>query len=266
MGLVDSLREPLFELRLIAMTAALPSPRDPLANHAVNVAVLSVAMGRLLGLPRAELVNLGFAALFHDIGRAAEGRFPPDAGNEESLDAAKMHVTEGIRLASQGRELGDAGRMRVIVIQEHHRVADGYPHAVGLPEPHLYSRIVATADAYDKLENGTPWWAPMNPAEAVRTILRSPEKFDPAIAELLRDVLGKTPRGTVLELRNGELVVVVEGGARWGNRPVVRRLFVAPGQPDPGRRLQQIQDLAAEIARELEPTAVQVDWRREASA
>ena len=266
MKLVDCLKSPFFELRLIAMTAAPPSPRDPLANHAVNVAILSVAMGRLLGLTRAELVNLGFAALFHDIGRASEGRFPPDPGSEEGIDQANMHVTEGIRLVSQGRELGDAGRLRVIVIQEHHRVADGYPDSPGLPRPHLFSRIVAVADAYDKLENGTPWWSPMNPAEAVRTILRSPDKFDPTVAELLRDVLGKTPRGTVLELRSGELVVVVEGGARWGHRPVVRRLFVAPGRPDPGRRLQQIQDLGAEIARELDPRAVHVDWRREASA
>jgi HD-GYP domain-containing protein (c-di-GMP phosphodiesterase class II) len=262
MKLIAGMEATFFEQRLLALTGTAPSTRDPLASHAVNVAVLSIAMGRLLDLKPAQLVNLGFAALFHDIGRALVGRFPNPPGSVEDGEQRAEHVGEGVRLVL-GCGLGDAELTRLVVIQEHHRVCDGFPDSPGLPTPHLYSRIIATADAYDKLQNGTPWWPGVNPAEAMRILLRTPKTFETPVAELLRDVIGKTPRGTVLELKNGALVMVMDGGARWGHRPVVRRLFIQPGKPDPDRKLMQINNLAGEIARELDPTKVNVDWRRE---
>jgi HD-GYP domain-containing protein (c-di-GMP phosphodiesterase class II) len=38
-------------------------------HHSVNVSVLSIVLGVALGLNRKELSDLGFAALFHDIGK-----------------------------------------------------------------------------------------------------------------------------------------------------------------------------------------------------
>jgi HD-GYP domain-containing protein (c-di-GMP phosphodiesterase class II) len=37
--------------------------------HCVNVSLLSIAIGRLLGLARTDLANLGVAALLHDVGK-----------------------------------------------------------------------------------------------------------------------------------------------------------------------------------------------------
>lgn len=45
----------------------LGAPVDEL--HAVNVSVLSIALGRALGLARQDLVDIGVSALFHDLGR-----------------------------------------------------------------------------------------------------------------------------------------------------------------------------------------------------
>src|SRR5690606_28822311 len=38
-------------------------------QHSVHVAVLSMAVGQRLGLPRAELSQLGVGAMFHDMGK-----------------------------------------------------------------------------------------------------------------------------------------------------------------------------------------------------
>ena len=40
----------------------------PAVLHGVNVCMLSLALGRALGLTRAQLVDLGVGALFHHIG------------------------------------------------------------------------------------------------------------------------------------------------------------------------------------------------------
>ncbi|MGA2534255.1 MAG: hypothetical protein ABSG19_14615, partial [Candidatus Aminicenantales bacterium] len=38
-------------------------------NHSINVCMLALALGRRLGLSRSELVDLGIAAFFHDLGK-----------------------------------------------------------------------------------------------------------------------------------------------------------------------------------------------------
>lgn len=60
------------------------APVDEL--HAVNVAVLSIALAHALGLGRQALVDIGIAALFHDVGRttANEPMPAPAAGDRGS--------------------------------------------------------------------------------------------------------------------------------------------------------------------------------------
>jgi HD-GYP domain-containing protein (c-di-GMP phosphodiesterase class II) len=42
---------------------------DRMTAHALNVTVVSMLMGRTLGLPEAELLDVGTGALLHDIGK-----------------------------------------------------------------------------------------------------------------------------------------------------------------------------------------------------
>lgn len=267
MKVVEELRAGAFQLRLLGLTVLLPGEQDPWASHAVNTCVLSLAMGRLLGLARGPMADLGFAALFHDAGRALVDRLPSTNRAGERRQSALGHVGAGVTAALRGRGHGDAGLLRLIVAQEVHRVLDGYPEAGGLRPPHLYSRVVAAADAFDRLCQGTPWSPPLSPVGALGR-LGGPApgeelpagRLDPAIHELLVDVLGPYPRGTLLLLPGGELVVVVDGGARRQGRPLARRLLHADGAPDPHGTLSEV--AAPASARVLEPAAVDLDWRR----
>lgn len=261
--IVEFLDARVFALRLIAMTVSAPNREDPLATHAANVAVLSMAMGRLLGLGRAQIANLGFAALFHDIGRAEAGaRFPDPPGAREDLLQATEHVTRGVRILLRSKTAGAANQLRLIVCQEHHRVADGYPEVQGLPPPHPFSRIVAVADTFDKLQNGTPWYKPRGPAEALEAILGD-DRHDPAVTALMRDVLGRRPRGSIVRLRDTTLGVVLEGGASRGHCPLLRVLMDANGKRVEGLVLREVTD-PDEVVLDVpaEAIAAVIDWRQ----
>ena len=41
-----------------------------LYNHMLNTAILSIAIGKRINLPKNQLSSLGIAAMFHDIGKA----------------------------------------------------------------------------------------------------------------------------------------------------------------------------------------------------
>lgn len=263
MTLVENLRQGAFQLRLLGLTT-LPHPeRDPFAGHAVNVCLLSLAMGRLLGLSRGHLADLGYAALFHDLGRAIVGREPSTTQAGERQRTALAHVIAGVSAALRGRGFGEAGLLRLVVAQEVHRVVEGYPEASGLRRPHLYSRIVAVADAYDRLCQGTPWSAPLSPASALERLGQpwpTGERFEAPVLQLLRDVLGPRPVGTLLARPAGELVVVIDGGARRQGKPLTRRLLREDGALDPQGTIEEVQDL--ERCRVVEPQQVDLEWQR----
>ena len=254
---IDALASQTFTRRLQGLTLLAPDPETPLSSHLANVAVHALGMGRLLGLHPQRLLELGFAAFFHDVGRGVSGREPATQRVGERRQTAEPHVLHGLRLAIDVPAVDGADLARVQVAQEHHRVGrDGtYPARDGLSRPHLFSRIVAVADAFDRLENGTPWRAPLAPAHALRAL---DEQFDATLVDLLRDTLGRYPRGTTLRLPDGSLVVVVEGGARRGHRPVARPLQ-ARGKT---KKLTELhQDVEVEV---IGPQHVSPGWRIQA--
>lgn len=279
--IVDSQRAGIFELRLLAITALPLAESDPLAAHSANVAVLALAMGRLLGLGRGPLGDLAFAAFAHDLGRSEAGgagaessssagfrKLGPDGRTEDS-ESRYSHVVRGVALALRSHCYDSAALLRLIISQEHHRAVDRYPGAASSDAPHAMSRIVGIADAFDKLEHGTPWAPAMSPALALEALegdaasagsSEVENRYDPTVVRLLKDVLGAVPRGSLLRLRDRSVAVVVDGGARRGNRPIARRLLGADGRPDARTPLFEVDRRA--IEKHLAPTDVSADWRK----
>lgn len=259
---LERLRGLDFTIRLLALTV-LPYPAGhALAGHSVDVAILSILMGRLLRLPRGVLADLGYAAFFHDLGRSPQGWPQAEDGSEDNA-VRQNHPARGVALALAGTDTGDAGLWRVVVALEHHRMPDGFPRDRSFQEhPHLFARIVSIADAFDRLEKGSPQTPALSPFAALSQIQAQRWRFEETLTGLLHDVLGKWPRGTLVRLKEGSIGVVIDGGARWGDRPIVRRLLLPDGSADPSRKTAELAtpDMVAGI---VDPSEVpSLDWRR----
>jgi hypothetical protein len=71
------------------------------SQHSMNVCIFSIALGRRVGLPVAELENIGLCGLMHDIGKmkipltvlTKPGKFEPD-----EVVLMRSHSTEGWKL------------------------------------------------------------------------------------------------------------------------------------------------------------------------
>ena len=135
------------------------------------------------------------------------------------------------------------------VAQEVERVSSPSASSAGLRQPHVFSKIVSVASAYDRLANGSPWQPPLGPHEALVRI-EADRSFPSDVVKLLRSILGPRPRGTVLQLPSGETCAVIDGGARRGGVAVApaTRLVVKEVPPDEGRVLPFAE--------------VQLDWPR----
>lgn len=258
MRVIESLRAGLFEVRLLALTALPHRAREPLASHLVNTAVLSLSCARLLGLPRGHLIDLGFGAIYSDLGRAVLGREAFLAHQGAELDQSETPAVLSVASALRGRGYGTAGLLRLAVAEESRRVLSKGTTA-GMRPPHPFSRIVGLCAEFDRRTAGSPWAPPQSPIRVLRDLLADPAAPQTCL-QLLVDVLGARPRGSIVkrEAREGvEVGVVIDGGARRGGKCVVRVLSV-DGRTLTHPRLVEVQPNVP--LEEISPAAFTVDW------
>lgn len=160
-------------------------------THALNTALLAMAVADALRLGSDERRECGLAALLHDIGmaRLPLSREPADRFTAQDRARVRGHPLEGARLLlRQGETLQGAA----VVSYEHHLRQDGsgYPRLSYPREPHILSRIVAVVDAFDALLAPRLDRDGFEPIAALREIERSAvTKFDPRIVAAFSEVV-----------------------------------------------------------------------------
>ncbi|MEX1358323.1 MAG: diguanylate cyclase [Gaiellaceae bacterium] len=144
------------------------------AGHSRRVQQLALAIGRELGLSKAELDLLGHAALFHDIGKLAVPDsilLKPASLTSEEWSLMQRHAEEGARIIDRLGFLGDA----VPAIRHHHERWDGsgYPDRLKGEEIPLGARIIHVADALDSMLTTRIYRAARPAAEALDELRRA---------------------------------------------------------------------------------------------
>ena len=227
----------LNEVSLLGMTAL--RGRDGNGqNHATDVCVLSLMMGKRFGMTKFQLSALGMAALFHDIGKAdlpAEILAKREALSTEERQALETHPTYGVKKIMQLKGLDVVSSRIVTGIFEHHMLADfsGYPR-YPYERLSLFGRIIGIADSYLGLTTAkTAGSAPFSHDKAIRFLLSQAGKgYDRGLVKLFINCVGVHGIGSLVLLDSKELAVVVGNNAdrtRWNN-PLIRVIADARGQ------------------------------------
>lgn len=198
---------------------------DRMTAHALNVTVVSLLMGRALGLPEPDLLDVGTGALLHDIGKLdlpTRVHFPEDGFSSTEVKAYRDHVTLGV---TRGRRMQlPAGVLQVLA--EHHEMADGtgFPGRLTLDAISPGSRLVALVNRYDNLCNPGPRGVPLTPHEAVSTLFaQSRGKFDMPILSGFIRMMGVYPAGSVVQLTDDRYALVMQVNS---SRPLKPRVLV----------------------------------------
>ncbi len=232
-------------------------------THGVNVAVLAVAFGSALGLPRKRLRELGLAGLFHDVGKTGvpdavlnkPGRLTP-----REFALVRRHPGHGRRLL-EGRGLPEAVLRGV---GEHHEKKDGSGYPLGLAGRgiHPFGRILGVADVFDALTSRRSYKEAMLPTRALGVLYGMRDRdFPGRLVERFIKFLGPYPVGSFVRLTSGEY-----GFVRGANpvRPLFPELLLVlgpDGRPCPPRLLDLGERPAGEvaIAQALDPEAYGLD-------
>jgi HD-GYP domain-containing protein (c-di-GMP phosphodiesterase class II) len=200
--------------------------------HSVNVSVTSMVIADRLGLPRAEIAEIGMAGLLHDIGKM---HVPLSVLNKaEALEpseweAMTRHPMLGVIELSRVRALRMISSPLFVTLQHHVQLSgNGYPQKAGGWDLHRHTRIVAVADVYDAMTTARSYRAaPLTPGKTLRFIHKmAGTVFDPVVVRAFIRAMGLYPVGSAVQLDNGELAVVVRQNpeAHLAHRPSVIRI------------------------------------------
>lgn len=200
--------------------------REDLYQHTVNVTVLSLMLGKELGLDNEELRLLGLGAVFHDVGKQ---RIPrkvlckktPLMKNE--LEVIKLHARFGDEMVGKIQDFPQESRR---IVRSHHEKLDGsgYPDHPPAEELSQFVRIVSIANSFDSYCNGENLKKPLTPYQALGFMFKNEAgKYDKQILSVFIRSLGVYPPGTLVALNNGAIGLVV---ATSNNNPLCPSLIL----------------------------------------
>jgi len=207
--------------------------------HSVNVSIYAITVGLRIGLLRPQLAELGFAAIFHDIGKT---RIPrdllnkPGKLNSSDWDQMHKHPIYGVKLIGNSMALDSYSARAMLTAFEHHKNLDGsgYPYIDRTCELNLYSRIVAICDFFDAITSRRQYQSKEIGLETAFSEMMklSASKFDPLLVKVFLNMIGFYPAGTLLLLETGELAIVISTNPENIERPRVRIIANASGLLD----------------------------------
>lgn len=186
-------------------------------NHSMNVCILSIALGRRLGLDRNELVNLGISAFFHDFGKLdtpKEILEKPSKLDDQERKIIEKHPFQGAGKLIQFIDFKKLPLQAIHVAMEHHVKEDftGYPRYFKRQSINLFSKIVKIVDFFDAVTTKRVYrTGHFTRDEALTLMLAQGEKeFHPLLLREFVKMMGVYPVGSLVALDTGELAVVVE--------------------------------------------------------
>lgn len=194
-----------------------------LAHHAMNVAVISLLIGKTFGCSEEELRCLGLGAMFHDVGKidipSRVLRNPQRPAAEEQFYRA--HVGYSIKHVATIKDMPLAVR-NIIACHHEHWDGSGFPNRLEQGAIPKLARIVAIANRYDNLCNPFDLQAALTPAEAVSLMFKKEgARFDPEILKVFVKALGVYPPGSFVVLTDGTIGLVVETNEQDLLHPVI---------------------------------------------
>ena len=195
--------EQTFTTTLTALMSTVEAKDDYTACHGEDVAGLAERVALRMRLSNAEVRDVRYAAMLHDIGKVAvpsEILLKPGPLNDEEWEAMRGHSAAGGALV--GRI--DAFAHLAPAVRACHERWDGagYPDGLAREAIPLAARIIAVCDTYDAMVTDRPYRPARSQQEARAELRRvAGTQLDPSLVDVVIAELGMGAAGTAASVQ-----------------------------------------------------------------
>jgi HD-GYP domain-containing protein (c-di-GMP phosphodiesterase class II) len=203
-------------------------------NHSVSSSIWAVAFGRSLGLPKKDLLSLAVGALLFDVGKV---KLPekllqnPNRYNPTEYKLVQKHVDYSVEIVSSIEGINDDVIEMVATHHERHN-GSGYPKGLSGDKIPLFGKMAGIIDCYDAMISDRVYMSAISPHDAVRKLYDwSNIDFQLELVEQFIQVVGIYPVGTIIELSDGRIGVIVAHHRVWRLRPKIMLILDSDKNP-----------------------------------
>ena len=197
-------------------------------SHAVDNCALAIAFGRHMGLPKKDLRTLAVGLLMMDMGNL---KVPDQILNKNGRlsDAeyriVQKHVQHSVDILRNTKGMNEDV---INIAMTHHERFDGsgYPYALQGAHIPVYGRMAAIIDCYDAMTSDRPYSPAKSPYAALQDIYNwRGTSFQPELVEQFLQCMGVYPTGSIIEMTNGEVGIVISQNSMQRMRPKIMLLL-----------------------------------------
>ena len=196
-----------------------------LMEHSINVGILMGVFSSYLGYDGDELHQMVTGAILHDMGKI---RVPDSVLNKTGklTDAEwkemRNHVLYGEEALLKSPGISD---IAISICAQHHEKlnGEGYPRGLKDTEITTYGRMASIVDIYDAITADRVYHKGKSPFDTMRILasLGKAELDKNLVYQFIR-CMSVYPVGTLLELSNGKLGVVIQVHPTKPNAPIIK--------------------------------------------
>jgi len=182
--------------------------------HLLNVSLLAMFFSSKLEFSKDDVLDLGIAALFHDVGKlfiSLKILHKKTTLVEQEFIQIRDHPLLGVRILGGYKDA--LGILPLVVAFEHHLRYDlsGYPKVAYPQKPHLASLIVSICDVYDALALKRSYKKDYPPDKIHELMMLEKGKmFEPQLLDKFFQFVGIWPVGTIVALSDERIAIVRE--------------------------------------------------------
>ncbi|GAB1481490.1 HD-GYP domain-containing protein [Treponema sp.] len=222
-----------------------------LAAHTVKSTIIAVVLGSYLKLPNHRLIELGTAALLHEIGML---KLPPQlymTRRPLSPPERKAILTHPLIGYNVLRSLNFPLSVCLVALEHHEREnGEGYPRKMTKEKISLYAKIIAVACSYEALTTARPYKNAKDGYTGMIDLLKNVGKqYDDLVVRALVFSLSIYPIGLYVLLSNGKKGQVVDVNPENPRFPIVQ--IFGEKTPDGKDRLLETTQTGVHIVRPL---------------
>jgi len=202
-----------------------PAPeKNYLATHSVRSTIIAIIIGTYLKMPNYRLIELGVAALMHEVGML---KLPSQIYlSQRPLSASEQKAIMTHPILGYGMlKSFDFPLPICLCALEHHERENGtgYPRRITSEKISLYSKIIAVACSYEALSSKRPHKEAKDGYTGMLELLKNEGKqYDETIVRALVLSLSIYPIGLYVLLSNGKKGQVVDVNPENPRFPVVQ--------------------------------------------
>ncbi|TFG65315.1 MAG: HD domain-containing protein [Spirochaetales bacterium] len=213
--------------KYILRLAELNSPEhNYIISQSVKTTIIALLLGDVLKLPIFKQIELGTAALLHEIGML---RLPPQlylsnkSINPEDKKKLDTHTIIGFRIL---KEASFSMMVCRAVLEVHERVdGSGYPRQLTGEKIAFFAKVIAVSSSYVAIVSDRPFREKSDGHSGMMNLLKNAGKlFDEQVMKVLVFTLSIYPIGTYVLLSSGAKGIVMETDPGNPRHPIVRLL------------------------------------------